>query len=214
MRIAAWAFVVCTLLGVASVFVPVVELRVSGVAVAKKGALSLYQASNNSELVRRFIAGYRKDSHKKYGAAILGALEPHARGKVKGNLDDVHDAMDTLDSVQDDDIVSGARAFKIGLWVFLSLHVIMGLIVFGSVMNSAFRPRTLAIAAVCSVLVTAISFGIYWACGEAVFEANDEIGVDFVGASIGTTLIPVVATLGFVAMTVLVVLRIRTRRGT
>jgi hypothetical protein len=213
-RIAAWAFVVCTVLGVVGVFVPVVELRVEGVAVAKKGAISLYQASNNSELVRRFIAGYRKSSKMKYGAAILGALEPHAHGKVKGNLDDVHDAMETLDTVDDADLVSGARVFKIGLWVFLSLHVIMGLVIFTSVMENAFSRRRLAIAAACSVLVTAISLGIYWACGEAVFEANDELGVPFVGTSVGTLLIPIAAVLGFVAMTALVVLRIRTRRGT
>ena len=214
MRIAAWAFVACTVLGIVGVFVPVVELRVEGVAVIKKGALSLYQASNNSELVRRFISGYRKNSKKKYGAAILGALQPHARGKVKGNLDDVHDAMDTLDSVQDDDIVSGARVFKIGLWAFLSLHVIMGLVIFGSVMNGVFRTRMLAIAGACSLLVTAISIGIYWACGEAVFEANDELGVDFVGTSIGALLIPIAAGLGLAAMTVLVVLWLKTRTGT
>jgi hypothetical protein len=213
-RIAAWAFVVCTLLGVVGVFVPVVELHVSGVAFAKKGALSLYQASNDSELVRRFIDGYRKGSRRRYGAAILGALEPHAHGRAKNNLDDVHDAMDTLDTVQDDDIVAGARAFKIGLWAFLSLHVIMGLVVFSSVMNNAFRPRSLAIAAACSVLVLAVSLGIHWACGEAVFEANDELGFEITGASIGALLIPIVAALGTIAMIVLVVLRIRTRTDT
>jgi hypothetical protein len=211
-RIVGWAFVICTVLGVVGVFVPAVELHVSGVAVTKKGALSLYQASNDRDLMRHFVASYGKN--RRYGAALVGALSPHAKGRVKGNLDDVHDAMDTLDSVSDDDIVSGARAFKYALWGFLGLHVLMGLLIFTNVMQGAFRPRTLAIAAACSLVVTAMSIAIWWACGEAVFQANDELGFEIAGTSIGATLLPIAAIGGLVAIATLSVMRFRTRTGT
>ena len=61
---------------------------------SKKAALSLWQAHDDKELVRRFLGGYSKSGSRRYGAAVLGALSPKMRSH--GHLDDVHDATDAL----------------------------------------------------------------------------------------------------------------------
>ena len=213
MRAAAWAFVLFTLLGVVGVFVPAVGLRVEGTVLAKKASLSLFAASNDRELVRRFVAGYGKSSGRRYGAALIGVLAPRVHGHTKSNLDDAHDAMETLDTVQDADIVTGARAFKIGLWAFLGLQALMSLLILVPLLNNgAVRTRTLVIAFVCSVLVTAMAIGIHFACGEAVFEANDDIGYEILTTAIGALLIPLAAIAGLVSLTVFAVRRRRANR--
>lgn len=213
MRAAAWAFVLFTLLGVVGVFVPAVGLRVEGTVLAKKASLSLYAASNDRDLVRRFVAGYGKSSGRRYGAALIGVLAPRVHGHARSNLDDAHDAMETLDTVQDADVVTGARAFKIGLWGLLGLHAIMGLLILVPLLNNgAVRTRTLAIAFGCAVLVTAMALGIHWACGEAVFEANDQIGYEVLTTGIGALLIPLAAVAGLVSLIAFAVLRRRANR--
>lgn len=211
MRIAAWVFLLCTLASAVGVFVPAVELRVGGHVLTKKAAISLWQAHDDKELVRRFLGGYNKSGSKKYGAAILGALSPKQR--AHGHLDDVHDAMDTLDSIDDADVVSGARLFTIFLWVYLALHAAMAILIFSSLMNDAqFRKRTLGIALGLATVVAAIGVAIHWACGEAVFEANDEVGVELVGTSTASWLCPLAACGALVALITLTVIRARTTR--
>jgi hypothetical protein len=131
---------------------------------------------------------------------------------VKSNLDDVHDAMSSLDQVTDDDVVSGARVFAIALWTFLGLHAVMGLLVFVETMNGTFRRGRLIAALAISVVVTAMAFAINWACREAVFEANDELGVNALGAAGGAWLIPIAAACATASAIALLVLR--RRRGT
>ena len=206
MRIAAWVFLICTVASAVGAFVPAVELRIGGALLSKKATLSLYQASTDKELVRKFLSGYTKSGGRKYGAAIISALG--ARGK-KAHLDDVHDAMDTLDQIKDEDVVTGARYFTIGLWVFVGLHVIMALLIFSNAMDGRFRPRTLAMAMGCALLVAAMGLAIHWACGEAVFEANDELGLDFAATSVGAWLIPVAACGALASLIVLSVWRWR-----
>ena len=212
MRVVAWAFIICTLVGVAGVFVPAVGLRTTVGPLARKTSLSLWQASNDKELVRRFVASYGKSSSKRYGAALIAVLGPHVHGRVKSNLDDAHDAMETLDTLHDDDVVTGARAFQIALWVFLGLHAVMGFLIFSNLMDGRYRTRTLVLSILASVVVSAMAIAIYWACGEAVFEANDELGLEVVTTRIAATLLPLAALGGLVSLLVLAVLRARQPR--
>ena len=221
MRVAAWAFIVCTLLGVVGVFVPAVGLRTEVGPLARRTSLSLWQASNDKELVRRFVASYGKSTSKRYGAALIRVLGPRAHGRVKSNLDDAHDAMETLDALHEEDVATGARAFQIALWVFLGLHAVMGFLIFSNLMDGRYRTRTLVLSILASVLVSATAIGIYWVCGAAVLEANDELGIDLVTTRIGATLLPAATVGGLAALLVLAILRarlpapeIRTRTGT
>ncbi|MDB4958538.1 MAG: hypothetical protein JWO36_6107 [Myxococcales bacterium] len=212
MRIAAWVFVVCALFGAIGVFVPSFELRVGGFTLGRRTTLSLYQASANREFARKFLAGYHRSAGKRVGAAVTAALMPRVGKRVKSHLDDVHDAMLTLDDVSDDDAKTGSTALVVTVWVLLALHALMAGLVFTDTAKAEFRRGRVIAAAAVSLVVTVAAIGIHLVSREAVWEANDEIGKDLVELGFGAYMMPVAAIAGFVAISVVLVQLIRAKR--
>lgn len=212
MRAAALVFVVCTLIGVTAVFLPSVQVVAGGDAVHRKAALSLYQANTNRAFVEQLVVRYHHSKGGRLGAALIGVLAPRSPGKLGSVLGDIHDATDTLDELKDSDASTLARILAVVVWAFLALHVVMGGIVLVDAVNGTNRRGRTITAVVLSVLVTLVAIALYLATKEAVWEANDEIGRDFVGTAFAAYLQPGAAIAGLVAVITLLVLQVRAAR--
>lgn len=212
MRIASWIFVVCTIASAVGVFLPAVELRVGGLAIDRRATLSLYQASNNRAFVRKVVVGYQHSSGQRVGGALISVLAPRATGRLKGYVDDAHDAMDTIGGVSDDDAKTLGTILAITMWGFLLLHALMAGLVGSDVISGTYHRRRIIAALATSVVVTAIALAIHWICGEAVFEANDEIGRNAIGVGAAAFVIPIASVVGLVDVIAVLVLHIRSTR--
>jgi hypothetical protein len=211
-RVAAWVFIVCTLLGAVSVFLPSAELAVNGVTLGRRTSLSLYQAANNRELVRRFVANYHRSGSRRMGSALAGVLVPKVGGHLRAHLDDVRDAMSTLDDISDDDAKTLGKVLVAVVWLLIVLHLVMGLLVFGDTLSGVLRRGRVIAAVAISVVVTVLAVVIRMITSEAVWEANDEIGKQAVDLGVAAYLMPVVSIAGLVAIVVVLVQLIRSRR--
>lgn len=207
MRVASWAFVLCTALGAVAVFVPSIELRGAG-ELSKHAQLSLHAASTDRELVRRLIAAYHRSSKRQLGAAVLHKVTPRASGRPRAALEDARDAMDTLDEVSDDDVRTAGTIFTIVLWTLLGLEAVMAGLVFTELMRGTFRSGRLIAALAASVVVAAITIALHLACREAVWQANDEVGHGALVLAAGAYVIPLAALAAVVAAIVLVARRL------
>ncbi len=214
MRIAAWIFVVCTAASAIGVFLPSVELELAGKAVSKRTSLSLYRAYTDRDVAQKLIAGYERNTKKRFGAAILTAIMPHTSGRLNGALDDATSAMGTLDGITADDVKTGGTIFAITLWAFLGFHALMGGLVFGELMSEGFRRRRIVIALVIAVLVAAIGVATCLAAREVVWEANDELGATAFGTGFGAYLTPCGGVAALIAVAVLLAQHIRAARKT
>ena len=184
MRIASWAFVLCTLLGVVALFLPCIEL-----SLGEGRGVSIYKVQADRELARRFIVGYGK--HKQTSNAFVKTLMPHTKGRAHDALDDANDAMSTLDDISEDDAKTAGKALAVVVWAFLGLSVIGGALVLRQLVQGVYRRGGIAIAAVIALLTTAVAIGLHVGCREAVFEANDEIGKVAFVLGFGAWLLPV-----------------------
>lgn len=213
MRVAAWAFVVCTLFGAIGVFLPSFELRVRSQFLGRHTTLSLFQASNNREFARKMLYGYHRSSGKRVGAAVTAALMPRVGGRIKSHLDDVRDAMSTLDDVSDEDAKTGGTVLVITVWTLLFLHVLMAGLVFTDTARGVLRRGRVIAAAGVSVVVTVAAIAIHVVSRQAVWEANDEIGKSFVDLGMGAYMMVVSAVGGLAAIAVVLAMLIRSRRS-
>ncbi len=204
LRIVSWIVVVCTLASALGVFLPAVGLRVPG-PLAKRTSLSLYHATTDRDFVRKVLVGYNRSAGKRIGGAVVAMLSPHAGARTKEYVDDVHDAMDTVNGISDDDAKSLGRALVIAVWTFLLLHVMMGGLVLRETVNGNYRRSRLVVAAVVAVVVAAAAIAIHLGCREAVWQANDELGHDPLVLAGGAYVIPFAAVVAFVTSIVLVI---------
>lgn len=212
-RIAAWAFVVCAVLSITAIFVPAVELQLGGGAVARKTSLSLYQLSTSRDLVRSYLRAYKRTPGKKLGEGLAGALMPRVGKGLRGHLDDVRDAMTTLDDVDDRDVVLVGRILTATVWTLLALLAVMAGLSFADTMRGVFRRRR-AIAAVALGLVTsAIAIAALLALREAVWQANDELGRALVATAFGAYMLPVAAIGALAAAVVQLVQLVRLKQA-
>src|SRR5262249_6851236 len=156
-RIAAWTFVVCTLLCGVAVFLPAAELRVDGSAISKRASLSLYRASTSKELVHAFVRGYRHVRGRGLGEALASELMPHLRSDVRGHVGDVRDAMTTLDDVDERDVVTLGHVLTATVWTLLGVLAVMGIIVFNDTMRGEYRRWRAIAAVVLSAIAAAIT---------------------------------------------------------
>ncbi len=201
MRAASQAFVLCTLLSVVGIFLPSVELRVSGVGgmlLGKRAELSFYTANTKRDVVRAMVASYHRAPGKGYGAAVAGALMPKVGKRTRSYLDDARSAMSTLDEINDEDLGTAATILNVTLWAVLALHLLMAAIVINEMRRPSDRRRRIAFALALSVIVTAVAVGMHLICREAVAAANDEVGARVLRLGVGAYMMPLAAlgTLG------------------
>ena len=213
MRIAAWVFVVCAVLSITAIFVPAVELQLSGGAISRKTSLSLYQLSTSRDLVRSYLRAYKRAPGKKLGEGLAGALMPRVGKNVRGHLDDVRDAMTTLDDVKDSDVVLVGRILTATVWTLLVLLAVMAGLVFADTMRGTFRRRRAIAAASLGLITSAIAIVALLAVREAVWQANDELGRDLVATAFGAYMLPVTALGALAAAAVQLVQLVRLKKA-
>ena len=205
-------FIVCTLFGAIGVFLPSFEMHAGGVSLGRRTTLSLYQASTNREFARKLLYGYHRSSGKRVGAALTAALMPRVGSRMKSHLDDVRDAMSTLDDVSDDDAKTGAKVLVITVWSLLFLHFVMAALLFTDAANDVFRRGRVIGAGCLSLLLTGAAFAIHVIDRDAVWEANDEIGKSVFDLGLGAYMTPIAAAAGLVAVMFVLVQSIRSRQ--
>jgi hypothetical protein len=198
-RLASWVFVIAAVLGAIGVFLPSVELQLGGTSVSRRTRISLYTASRDRDLVRRLIAAYHTSSKRKLSGDLVRTVSPRVGGRVRSVLEDARDAMDMLDDTSDDDVRTAGAGFTAALAALLALDAVMILLVFPSLMRGTFRRGPLIGALVASLLATAIAGALHLACREAVWRANDEVGVTTVALAAGAYVIPLAALVNLAA---------------
>lgn len=194
MRVVSWIFVVCALASAAGIFMPSLEVTVVR---TKHGSVSLYELGTHRALATKLIAAYHKSRGRALGEALTGAVLKHSKNEYVG---DASDAMSTLDSVSDEDVQTLGTVFVATIWAFLLLQAVMGLLVLGSLVGDVYRKRRLVAVSVMSLVSAMIAIGLRLVCGEAAFQANDEIGRTVIGVGPGGTLMAVASVLGLAAI--------------
>jgi hypothetical protein len=189
-RVVSWIFVVCAFASATGIFMPSLEVTLVR---SKYGNVSLYEVSTHRALATKLIAAY----HENRGRALTEVLLEHSKNEYAG---DARDAMSTLDSVSDRDVKTAGTALVAILWAFLALQAVMGLLVLGSLVGDVYRKRRLVLVAVLAAVSTAIAIGLRLVCGEAVFQANDEVGRTVLGVGPGATVMVVASAIGLVAI--------------
>jgi hypothetical protein len=192
-RVASWVFVLCAVLGAVGVFLPSIELQVSGSSVSKRTDLSLYKVASDRERARWLLARYHGSSKRKVGADLLRKVSPHVGGRVRSAIGDARDAMDTLDDVSDDDLRTAGIALIATLSLLLGLEALITALVVNELVRGSYRRSRYIIALIASLLVTAIAIALHLACREAVWEANDEVSRTILSLGPAAYLIPITA---------------------
>jgi hypothetical protein len=205
-------FVACTAMCALSIFVPSVAVEIGGVTVSKRASLSLWQASTNTDIAKRIVGAFNGNSKRRLGEALTAALLPHARGGLRGHLDDAHSALEAVD-VSDSDIDTGGRVLEIVLFGFFMLAGVAIAVVFVELMRPAIRRKRVIIALVLSVVVAALAIGFHLLCREGVWQANDSIGKDALGLAAGAWLMPVMGVGALAALVTVLVMMQRLQKS-
>ncbi len=214
MRIAAWVFLLCAVVSAAAVFMPNIEIQLGGKSLGKHMSLSLYDISTKRDDVRRFFAVYSAVHGKKKAEAVLGRLANHVGKRVKSHVDDVRDAMETLDEVTDQDVETVAKILTITMWSFLVVSGIMVALMFVETMRATLRRSRVIVALVMAVIAATVAVGIHITYRQVIAEANDELGGHPFALSVGAYVLPLAAIAALAAIVVaLVQLQRRVRLG-
>jgi hypothetical protein len=210
-RAAVWAYLVCAFICVVGVFLPAGEMTIGPPAVAQHEALSLYQVSNSQDTVQSVLAKYRGSGSRKVGAAVLGKVAPHLKGRAASGASDVQDAMNALDSLKDDDVKAVGTITSVTMWTLIGLQVLTAIVLFGvTAMTSRLRIVGALIAAAISA---AIGVAILLVLQRVVAEANHEVELQMFSLRVGAYLIPIAACAGLAAVVAVLVLQTRERRA-
>jgi hypothetical protein len=193
-RVVSWIFVVCAFASATGIFMPSLEVTLVR---SKYGNVSLYEVGSHRALATKLIAAYHKSRGRALTEALTGVVLKHSPNEYVG---DASDAMSTLDSVSDQDVRTAGTASVAIIWAFLAVQAVTGLLVLGSLVGDVYRKRRLVLVAALSAVSTAIAIGLRLVCGEAVFQANDEVGRTVLGVGPGATVMVVASAVGLVAI--------------
>jgi hypothetical protein len=212
-RIASWVFLLCAVLSAAAVFMPALEIQIGGTTLGKHMSLSLYETSTKREQVRHFFEAYNSFGGHKKAEQLLGKAANKLGKRVKSRINDVRDAMETMDDVRDEDIETVATILQVTMWSFLALTAIMIALVFVETIRKTLRRSRIIIALAMSLVAAVAAVGIHIVFRKVVAEANDEIGGHPFALSGGAYVLPIVAVGAFVAIIVTLVLLQRNLRA-
>ena len=185
-----WSAVACAMLAVIGLFAPSFELRVGGYRVGHHTSLSLYQAHQDRDVVRRLLVAYNHSDRRAAGARLTGEALDHASGRVKSRLGDAHDVLTGLDDVSDDDVREADHILTATILAFLLVNIALIALVGGDAIRGIYRKRRAYIAGAIALLGAVMALAIHIACREVRFEANDDLGRDAIALATGAYLIP------------------------
>jgi len=213
MRLVAWAFLVCTVLGAAGLFLPSFGLRVGGVSLGRRASLSVYQAIEERDLVRRVAVAYRQGARTPVGSAMVAALSSASPGRLSHFTADVRSAAMALDVASGEDAAVSASLVSAALWVVLALHAIMAFLVVGGAIEGNFRRWRLIVTVLVAMIVAAVGIGLFVVARSAVDDVNAELGRGVLELGVGCYVIAG-AAVGALALGIgLVVMHTRTQHA-
>lgn len=205
MQLAVRIALLCTILGVAGVFVPVGEVVIKTPVSTHQRAASLWELGGSKDAARTFLRNYRGSLGKKLGAKMLDKVAPRLPDRLQGHAMDLQDAMATLDNLKDEDIEKVGTATVAITWGFLGLNVALALLVYG--LGATSGKLRLATASFVALLTAIVGAALYVVMSTVVTEANAEIGrpvfalrsgAYLLGAtSVGALAAMIIATIGY-----------------
>jgi hypothetical protein len=212
-RLAAWVTIAFAVLSAAAVFLPGVELQVGGLSLGRRTSLSLYQAAKERDFARALLGKYQAIGSRHVGERAADLLLEHAaKHAKKAHVDDARDAMSTLDDVSESDVRTAGRALVGLTWGYLGLVALLVALLFSETMRGEYsRKRTIA-AVVLATLAAALAVAVMIGWREAVWQANDELGIESFGLGIGAYLMPFAACGAMAAAIALLVQHVRAAR--
>jgi hypothetical protein len=193
-RLIAWLLVACALLTAIGVFVPCLEVHAGGITV-RRASISLYRASADRELARALLARYEHTGQRRSAEQIANLLLEHPATRAqKLHVDDARDAMTTLGSLDDRQVVIGERALVGVVWGMIALAV-LAILVAARIAVGALAPRARALVAAVAIalMLAALAVAVHVGCRLAVGEANDEVGADVLALASGAWMMPLAA---------------------
>nr|HEX4316115.1 hypothetical protein [Kofleriaceae bacterium] len=209
MPVVRWTFIVCTLLGLAGVFLPSIEVDKLG----HRATLSLYRAQADRASAARFIGLYRASHMRGVGDRAVGKAMGKTGGKVHDVLDNTQGALEALDDVSEDDAREYGRIAAAAVWTDLALATVALLLVLGDAVQGSSRRGRMIAAAGCTLVCFAIALVAHAVCAEAVFEANDELGgANVLALGWGAYAMPGAIAGALISIVVGIVIDVRARR--
>lgn len=217
MRLASWILVACCALAALGLCFPAIEAKPAlvahvGVKLQQKANISLVQAASDRKLARRWLAAFRASHGQHVGRLLLAQMEPHAHGAIKDALDSARDALDTIGGISDDDARTIGTAVAIAIWTFLGLQILIALLVLGQAIDNRFRRGRIITVLALATLGALVAVAMGFACKEAAFQINDDLGYAVAEAGAGAWLIPIGGVGALAAAIALLVGHVRAAR--
>jgi hypothetical protein len=205
-RIAAWAFVVCTTVATIAIFIPALELHIGGKRVGKTESLSLWDLNTSREKLASLVAGFRESKARKAGAKIAGKVADKLGSKAARDL---RDSLEGVDTVSDSDVQTIGKVMSVATWTLLGLNLLALLVLFGDTVKGRFRKGRVIVAAIAAFLTTGITVALGIGFSQGASQGNAEIGRELLSTRAGTYLMPLFAIAAFIASIVLLVQIVR-----
>lgn len=208
MRFAAWLSIAFAVVSALAIFMPGLELEISGVSLGKRASISLYKAAKERDVARALLEKYHAAGSRKLGERAADVVLEHAsKHAKKAHVDDARDAMSTLDDVSDSDLKIAGHALVGLTWGYPLLVAIMVFMLFGATNEDAFTRGRAVGGVVLGVLVAAAAAAVYIGWNTAVGEANDEVGAPLFAMGVGAMMMPVCAGIALAGAIATLILR-------
>lgn len=214
MRIAAWAFVVCTVVSTIAIFVPAIEIEihVGGKKLGKTEAMSLWQLNTSRDKLARFVETFRANKARKAGAKIADKIGSKLSGKLGSTARELRDGLEGVDSVKNEDIKTLGIVLSIATYTLLALELLILGVMFGDTVKGRFRKGRVIIALIAAFIAAGVTIALCIGLSIGADTGTSELGLSAVSLTTraGTYLMPIGASLALVAAIVLLVQIVRT----
>ncbi|MCW5806436.1 MAG: hypothetical protein KIT31_28995 [Deltaproteobacteria bacterium] len=209
MRIAAWAFVVCTAVSTIAIFIPAIELHVGGKRVGKTESMSLWDLNTSRDKLAALVASFRDSRVRKAGAKIAGKVADKVGGKLRDTARGVRDSLEGVDTVSDSDVKTAATVLSIATWTLLVLNLLALAALFGDTVKNRFRRWRAVLVTITTFFATGITIALGVGFSQAADQGNAELGRSLLTTRAGTYMMPLATIAAFAAAIVLLVQLVR-----
>lgn len=195
MRVAAWVFLLCTLLAGIGLALPSLTVTSRATVLGPPPSLSLLQLGTSRATVRRLATAYRQSSVRDAASALVASMGGRLAGRAVTSVADARSAFADVDRLMTRDADGLSLAVVIAVWVVLGLHLAMGLLVLGVVVGGRCSRRRAVLALVCALPAAAAGVGAWVGARLALAEVRSAVGLDVLDVGAGAYL-TMVGTLG------------------
>jgi len=211
-RVAAWVFLLCTLLAGVGLALPSLEVTARATVLGKPPSVSMLRLGTSRATVRRIATAYRQSSVRDAATALVASMGGRLAGRAVTSVADARSAFADVDRLVTQDADGVSLAVVIAVWVTLGLLVAMGLLGLGVVVGGGATRGRAGLMLACAVPVAIVGIGALIGARLAVVEVRAAIGLDVVGVGAGAYLTAVCGVGALVAAIALLVLTWRAIR--